>query len=1566
MGIPIKMWTDGDPSRNPENTTRFVLNGNLNVKKATLTPEEAFELVTQYDSKLNPVGFIDLPDGNLAILSTILDINFNQYYNEIGILTLDFYQPIIRDNPSVGVNFNFQTNHLIKGVSASKVNGDTVIYFVDGLNFDKYLNLNNPAIRRNADFQVLTPEDYKAMSLFTSNKDIELKDAKLIPGQLLSGVYYIGIEQVDSNFNPTKFISLSNPIPIANIQNNSVSTNSDGLPPGTVSGNGIQITVDKDVLGETYPYINIFVIYKQEQSFNAYIYKNIPFNSSSDFIYSITNLQNSEETSIDALLNNSEYTTSFTITQLDNVLYKANLKSEDLPNLQKYVNLIKTNYTTEKLDLSQNNFRNPKLVFKNKSFNWDEVYALYVSFVFETEYGDVESKAYHIPGRPPVNVAIPEVVPVQVLENSNANSHTSFTYFTGFNSPGKEILDIDSDARVFHTIDTARNPNAITNMGYWENRNEFYSNEDKWNSSNIGGEDLRGKPVRHHKFPEESLTESTQGNTVNETTLLGVELDIVALRNSLPIEIRNRIKNVKLYYAKRTLENRTVLGQSISYGGNYWYQTTGLSNPTSTDLIGENWYQQIGNLNLINIPRQVDRVDASSYANFVPSQYVYDNGTYPMPTSSFNFFTSEIQNKFGNKTLLKMKPFDLVSQNVSVASATHIKNLYRIKSRYSLITEAPQFKKTFDDDTSILQSGSLNLYFGSDKNYNGIDRPNNLTSNSDPFIFNSIRRIVASRYYNNNSGNIDQDVNINNSGLSRAYNNAGGEKSIILELNSQLYPSLNKDDTLTVSCASQSTINFFINDVPPIGVYLTNICSHKINIYSNFDTQELCYVGEGFSLQNNTFSTFGGDTFNNYYGERATAYYRGLTRYDVNAFNTGDFSQLGFTEFKSIHYYICQSTSNINYRHNGTNTEDTYYPKSDALSIINIPYFIDNSYLYNTAYSSVNDILQPLIETNLVTPTVNYFPNRVIASAKLNPELREDNYLIWEAGNETDVGINNGPIYDINAFGNRLMIQTERSIYATLGKQVLKTDTAEAFIGDGNIFQSDPDELVTSDGIYGGTQSKFNTAISEFGFFFVDRLAGRVFNFTDKLNEISKYGKEIFFRDDLEFKFPNEVNRYVYDNTPPFTQSSPVGSKVTFNGDIYIVKSEGGGTTLEKLDWKFKNTQSLLDIQSCGIECAFDYYHRRLILSRKDFEFNLELGADYKGIVTEEDFPNLVEGDIFYYNGEFYKAEILAPLLITEDGIFSPRNVLFLNAPSLYGVRIDINQGQFVSRPKVYTISYYPEVEGWVSYYDYIPKRLKSTPHNFYSFDNQLYTHNSPNGYLMQYNSQLKTFVVDSVNPYSEVSRLSSVLYKTQAYDRSSTSFPTVDESLKYLTTFDNHQVYDSYQASLISPLINTKTTRNSEGYWITNNFRDYRVDYNSSFLTQDEKFLSFNSVTNISSNKHWSLLKKFNDYWFVNRFTYSGKFIPSSSIILIGNTDNVIFTDVNYKQGDILRINNSVFKIKGYFNINNILQWKIEYLSGPRLLLTSTSTTYTNVEKLSNVGLEVYNIDCLTFKTLR
>ena len=205
---------------------------------------------------------------------------------------------------------------------------------------------------------------------------------------------------------------------------------------------------------------------------------------------------------------NPVYQTSDQLVDAGRYLLKVGPRSRFDFNYQPLANLIRSEWVS--VEYPETYYINGG---KNAGYLRDEVYSFFIRWVYNT--GD-KSASYHIPGRPPL-----EYFP-GVYEN--------LTYNDPLNTlPGDNLL--------FETINTGTGISVLPidlndgyegkivakgDMGYWESSLLYPDNQyEIWNSSahcwtgsngqifntdlNTFVNDLCGKPIRHHRFPDNAV-----------------------------------------------------------------------------------------------------------------------------------------------------------------------------------------------------------------------------------------------------------------------------------------------------------------------------------------------------------------------------------------------------------------------------------------------------------------------------------------------------------------------------------------------------------------------------------------------------------------------------------------------------------------------------------------------------------------------------------------------------------------------------------------------------------------------------------------------------------------------------------------------------------------------------------------------------------------------------------------------------------------------------------------------------------------------------------------------------
>ena len=465
---------------------------------------------------------------------------------------------------------------------------------------------------------------------------------------------------------------------------------------------------------------------------------------------------------------------------------------------------------------------------------------------------------------------------------------------------------------------------------------------------------------------------------------------------------------------------------------------------------------------------------------------------------------------------------------------------------------------------------------------------------------------------------------------------------------------------------------------------ISNLHAFKTDVYKNIDNQDLIWTGYevlGNDLENFIFEDdgtpagsstdyktstitpegiFGGDTYICRYGFRST----------LTPNNTDKNSQ----PIKGIHYHIVESPDNINFRHSESN-EDLYFPGSIAKEILKTPGDKDFTHIdnlkYDDSFSADNDI-RPAFPLPLREIEQTSFPTRTHRSAKRDTSNLKDNYRLFLANDFKDLPKNRGDLWKLSTFNNLLYFHMEESLYATKGKQSMQMkDGSEAFVGSGDIFAQEPDEVLQSERGYAGTQSQWAAITTRNGYFFVDKNSRKVFMMTDKLQDISNLGLENWFRDNLAFNLESlminsDCLGYLYDNP----------------------------------------------IAGIGLTAVYDPKFKRILLTKKD--------------------KSLVDPAAFQTGIDLYQSDIDSGGNGAVDGAIRfncTANVFqqfIFKGGNWHWNTIDWDDSTFTNTS--WTISYYPDFSLWCGFHDYVPYIYFNTSKNFYSFiegDLNIWEHNS-------------------------------------------------------------------------------------------------------------------------------------------------------------------------------------------------------------------------------------------------
>jgi len=568
---------------------------------------------------------------------------------------------------------------------------------------------------------------------------------------------------------------------------------------------------------------------------------------------------------------------------------------------------------------------------------------------------------------------------------------------------------------------------------------------------------------------------------------------------------------------------------------------------------------------------------------------------------------------------------------------------------------------------------------------------------------------------------------------------------------------------------------------------MVNLHAFKTDMYKSIDNQELVWTGfevlgddmDNFIFDDDTGSTigdfktssihpegiFGGDTYICRYGYRSS----------INHNNVDKDSR----PVRVINYQIVESVDNINFRHS-ENDSDLYFPGSIAKRVLGAEgdkdFTHQDNLNYDDSFSAEND-LRPAFPLPLTEVEQTNFPTRAHRSAKRDTTSLTDNYRIFLANQFKDLPKNRGELWKLSTFNNLLYFHMEESLYVTKGKQQMQMkDGSEAFVGSGDIFAQEPDEILQADKGYGGTQSQWAALTCPQGYFFVDVNSRKVFLMKDKLIDIGIAGLENWFKANLPFALEN------------FGYNTPCISEVFDNPLIGL-----------------------------GLTSIYDPKFKRIILTKKDLVPTEDFITGYNkyiDYITSNTAAPWNGGEIYYScdMGHYVK------VTVDDMGAAPP------GTPQTYTYNILAWDETNWFTKADWTISYYPEFNMWCGFHDYTPYIYFNTSDNFYSIpDSGSIAIGTSIGDIYRHDSDTKGTFYTVLYPFE-------IEYIHNEYREEDTLLSSFNYTLETFNTnnisvlehgFTSFFIYNTMQISgqtVLEYLINTRRVGNS---WKVHNFRD-------------------------------------------------------------------------------------------------------------------------------------------------
>ena len=539
--------TDTSDFHLPENSWTYARNAINNTRKGDLgklSTEPANNHCVYVPYTI--IGAIHIEEDRWVIFST------NNTDSEIGTFKEGDcnYTTIVNDKC-----LNFNTDNLIKGIIRPTFDCSFNVYWDDGRNVTRVLDINDVPWKQictttnRCTVCVDTDEldcDKIRLESFIKTPCVQVKKGRSI-GSLQNGTYQVQIAYLEDNQRVTDYFIPSNPLSLFDHSN---------------VNSSIDIFLsDLDTNFEEYELVLIATIAEKTVARKMGVYSTRQTLVSFDYIdITLPTVPLADLTIITPVPDKSE--AMFTVGQY--ALRVGPTTKFDF-NYQPLANQIATFW--ECVEYPVGYYRKGGT---NIGYMRDEVYSFFIRWVYNT--GD-KSNSYHIPGR----------AAEQFFLTTDGGGNGGLILETApCPATINDLESPDYTPKVFEVYNTAvltNTPNttlpdggvivAEGKMGYWESLESYDDNNPiVWNS-NVPGHpewDLCGKPIRHHKFPENAIISGGSTNTITnhyvdggqKIRIMGVKFDNIQPpvdNNGNPI---TNIVGYEILRGNRT-GNKTVL-----------------------------------------------------------------------------------------------------------------------------------------------------------------------------------------------------------------------------------------------------------------------------------------------------------------------------------------------------------------------------------------------------------------------------------------------------------------------------------------------------------------------------------------------------------------------------------------------------------------------------------------------------------------------------------------------------------------------------------------------------------------------------------------------------------------------------------------------------------------------------------------------------------------------------------------------------------------------------------------------------------------------------------------------
>lgn len=204
-------------------------------------------------------------------------------------------------------------------------------------------------------------------------------------------------------------------------------------------------------------------------------------------------------------------------------------------------------------------------------------------------------------------------------------------------------------------------------------------------------------------------------------------------------------------------------------------------------------------------------------------------------------------------------------------------------------------------------------------------------------------------------------------------------------------------------------------------------------------------------------------------------------------------------------------------------TSGNYYKYDYSLSL---------SKLYNNQISW-GEVYARDYDPSVAQACYTYYPNRVVYSLPQNEELKRDNWKIFLVNNYKEFPSRVTTIKSIHKTGALILFENESPAQFNGVDQLQTENGVKLTIGDGGLFEQPLQNILNAERVYeyGSCQNPLSVLSTPHGIFWVSQEQGKIFQYSDKTNEISRIGMKYWFNRYLPSQLKKHLGNYnIIDN----------------------------------------------------------------------------------------------------------------------------------------------------------------------------------------------------------------------------------------------------------------------------------------------------------------------------------------------------------------------------------------------------------------------------------------------------